>query len=153
MSSFKHKSQPWNSKLTKERTKMSNRSPLHITSFDSTQRSFFEYIFDPEYGNFKMKMLIQENPKEKEIPFHYPSWLVDKVSIFNFIEWEKNRLPIFFHYPCFAIETDYSCIEPIPDGHMHFLLHQNVWTQHILSIKLLRWNVIEMKFEMIKSWP
>lgn len=60
---------------------MSNRSPLHITSFDSTQRSFFEYIFDPEYGNFKMKMLIQENPKEKEIPFHYPSWLVDKVSI------------------------------------------------------------------------
>ncbi len=132
---------------------MSNRSPLHLTSLNPTQRSFFGYIFDPEYGNFKMKMLIDDNSKELEIPFHYPFWLVDRVSILDFIDREKDRLPIFFHYPGFAVETDYSCIEPIPDGHMHFLLHQSVWTQHIIKIKLLKWNVVKQNFELIKSWP
>ena len=127
--------------------------PIYLTSLNSTQRSFFGYIFDPDFGIYKMKMLVQENSEKLEIPFHHPFWLVDKVSMLDFIESEKDRHPIFFHYPGFDIVTDYSCIEPIPDGHLHFLFHQSVWSQHILKIKLLKWNVIEQDFELIKSWP
>lgn len=132
---------------------MAHRPPLILTSLDRTQRSFFGYIFDEEYGHFKMKWPIKFETHEEKIPFRYPFWLVDRVSMFDFVENEKDRLQIFMHYDLFAIKTDYSCIEPIPNGHLHFLISFNIISQHVSSIKLLRWNVLKQEFELKKKWP
>ena len=76
----------------------------------------------------------------------------EQKRIFQFVEQEAHRLPIFLGASHSGISPKYSVLDPIPDGHFHFIISKSMLSGHVNSLNLQRWDAHEQVFQRIKQW-
>jgi len=112
---------------------------------------FLPMMKDPIWGHLTMKWAVKVGV-EATIPFHYPEGLVERVTLAEFAEQEAHRLPIFLGASHSGISPKYSVLDPIPDGHLHFIISKSMLSGHVHSLNLQRWDANEQVFQRIKQW-
>jgi hypothetical protein len=43
-------------------------------------------------------------------------------------------------------------IEPIPDGHLHFIIAKSMLSGLVAGLSLKRWDAKQNEFQLIKKW-
>jgi len=129
----------------------SREEALRLYVIETSKKCFYQMMKDPIWGHLTMKWLVKDGV-EAPLPFHYPEGLVERVTHAEFVAQEVHRLPIFLGASHIGIHPKYSVIDPIPDGHLHFIILKSMLSGHVNSLNLQRWNANEQAFQRIKKW-
>jgi hypothetical protein len=129
----------------------SREEALQYNRIETAKGCFYRMMKDPIWGHLTMKWPVKAG-LEAPIPFHYPEGLVERVTLAEFAEQEAHRLPIFLGASYIGISPKYSVLEPIPDGHLHFIISKSMLSGHVHSLNLQRWDANEQVFQRIKQW-
>ena len=118
---------------------------------ETSKGCFYNMMKDPTWGHLKMKWL-STKAFTPYLPFHVPDGLVQKVEKKEFdLREDAERLPIFLGSQ-FGINPRYSVIEPIPDGHLHFIIAKSMLSGHVAGLSLKQWDAKQNEFQLIKKW-
>jgi dTDP-4-dehydrorhamnose reductase len=82
------------------------------------------------------------------------SWYGFAKLIFEIAGKETERvIPVSSEeFPSRVIRPKYSVLDPIPNGHLHFIISKSMLSGHVNSLNLQRWNAHEQVFQRIKQW-
>ena len=120
-------------------------------SIETSKGCFYKMMRDPTWGHLKMKWPLGTDGAF-DPPFNFPEGLVEGVTKAEFIEQESHRLPIFMGATHIGANPRNSVIEPIPDGHLHFIIAKSMLSGHVAGLSLKQWDAKQNDFQLIKKW-